>query len=697
MTSWHPSAAGGLLGALLASLVLAALLAGVQQTPWPSSLPGLSPVVLDDAGGLLRIYPAADGRWRMRTDPDDVPPLFLEMLTGYEDRRFRQHHGVDPLAVARALWQAIREGRPVSGASTLTMQTARLLADHGHDLPGKWQQTRHALGLEHVLSKNEILTRYLTLAPFGGNIEGVRAASLAYFGKEPRLLTASESALLIALPQSPETRRPDRFPERARSARDRVLARMIPPGVLTEQEAHVAMQEPMTARRRPIPNAAPHLADRLRARFPNRPEVESFISAALQDAVRRIAREELAGLHEAVNMAVLVVRNRDTAVRAYLGSADFFDSSRAGQVDLARAVRSPGSTLKPVIYGMAFEQLLVHPATLIYDGEVHFGDYAPENFDKRTYGELTVREALARSLNRTAVLLLDEIGPHVFLTRLRSVGLPLRIGAPDQTAGLAVALGGGGYSLWDLASLYAGIANRGEVRPLRLSPDQPQQRPLRLLSREASWALADILAGTAPPEARVSVEYLDRGRRIALKTGTSYGFRDSWAVGFDADHTVAVWAGRPDGHPNPRYFGRAIAAPILYRIFDQLPHPDRDVANGPPPGSILTADRDLPVRLRRYVRGGTGMAMSAIPIPLHLVYPINGAVIEPRRSDSRLLPLKLVADGGKRPYYWLVDEDRLPSVPGASSAVWSPRQLGQHLIEVIDSDGVWAVAEVWIQ
>lgn len=696
MTRLRTLGAAASLGVLLVGLVAATHLPRLLDTPFRSSLPSMSPVVLDDNGEPLRIYPATDGRWRMQTSVRDVPPLFIDMLIAYEDKRFRSHRGVDPLAVARAIWQWLEQGRRVSGASTLTMQTARLLAGHGRDLKGKLHQALHALRLELVLTKEEILSRYLSAAPFGGNIEGMRAASLAYFGKEPHLLVPSECALLIALPQSPETRRPDRFPRQAKNARNRVLARMIARGVLSTSEAQEAMQEPVTAYRRPIPTAAPHLADRLRARFPDSAEIQSFLRARLQEHVNRIAREELRHLHDSINIAILAVRNRDAAVQAYLGSTDFFDAERAGQVDFARAVRSPGSTLKPIIYGMAFEQLVVHPATLIYDGRLRFGDYTPENFDKLTYGELTVREALVRSLNRSAVMLLDEVGPHRFLTRLRSVDLPLHIGTPDQAAGLAVALGGGGYSLWDLATLYTALANRGQVRPLRLSPAEPERPPVRVLSSAASWALADILAATPPPDARTSAEYLAGGRRIALKTGTSYGFRDSWALGFDTDHTVAVWVGRPDGHPNPRYFGREVAAPILYRVFDHLPFRRGDVTDNPPSGSILTTDSDLPPRLKRYLHKRDGAQTDGIP--LQLVYPADQAVIEPpRQAKQSLLPLTLVADGGRRPYHWFVDNDRVRSDPGSSTADWHPERIGQHVVKVIDNDGNRAVAEVWLQ
>ncbi|MBS1223299.1 MAG: pbpC, partial [Proteobacteria bacterium] len=311
-----------------------------------------SALVLDRQGYTLRAFAVPPGVWRLPARPEDVDPLYLTMLRAYEDQRFDAHPGVDPLAAARALGQWLSQGRVVSGASTLTMQAARLLEPHERDLPGKLGEMLRALQLEWRYAKDDILSFYLTLAPFGGNLEGVRAASLAWFGKEPSRLTAAESALLVVLPQAPSRLRPDRFPDRARAARDKVLARMGQLGVLTGWQVEEARQEPLPARLRPLPFRAPHLADRLRAARPDATLHPTFVDRGLQQTLETLARQQQSALEPESSLAILVVAHRDRRVLAYVGASDFHDPRRAGQVDMVRAVRSPGSTLKPLVYGL---------------------------------------------------------------------------------------------------------------------------------------------------------------------------------------------------------------------------------------------------------------------------------------------------------------------------------------------------------
>ncbi|MDH3476106.1 MAG: transglycosylase domain-containing protein, partial [Rhodospirillales bacterium] len=383
-------------GGLLLALAGAAVALDRVFPPELSRLGGTSTLVLDSQGRLLRAFTTADGAWRLATVPAQVDPLYLAMLEAYEDRRFRYHPGVDPLAVLRAAGQALRAGRVVSGASTLTMQTARLLEPRPRGLWAKLVEAARALQLEARYGKDRVLGFYLTLAPFGGNLEGLRAASLAYLGKEPVRLTPGEAALLVALPQSPSRLRPDRFPAAARAARDKVLAVMERRGLLSAHQAAEAREEPVPRRRRDLPFHAPHLARRLASG--GAPVLRTTIDGDLQRALERLAALEMHLLQPRASLAALVVENGSGRVLAYLGSADFFDSARAGQVDMVRAVRSPGSALKPFIYGMAFDELLVHPETIVADLPTRFGDYRPENFQRSYHGEVTVREALQRSL-----------------------------------------------------------------------------------------------------------------------------------------------------------------------------------------------------------------------------------------------------------------------------------------------------------
>ncbi len=383
----------------------------------------LSHVVLDRNGRLLRAYATKEGRWRLPATVADVDPRFLKLLFSYEDKRFYEHHGVDPLAMGRAAFQLVTQGHIVSGASTLTMQVARLLEPREHRSFGaKLRQMTRALELEHALSKKQILALYLTMAPYGGNLEGIRAASLAYFGKEPKRLSLAESALLVALPQSPETRRPDRYPARARAARDRVLARAVAQGVLPKDEIARAEAEPVPHARKAMPAFAPHSADHIVALEPDTRIHRLTIDRMLQAKLERLARERARALGPRISVAILAVDNATGEVRARVASSDYFDMRRAGQVDMTQALRSPGSTLKPFIYGIGFEDGLIHPETLIDDRPVRYGSYMPENFDLTFQGTVTVRRALQLSLNVPAIAVLNRVGVNRLSARLTQAG-----------------------------------------------------------------------------------------------------------------------------------------------------------------------------------------------------------------------------------------------------------------------------------
>ena len=683
-------------GRWLALLVLATGLLLGLDAEWPPSLDRArrtSALVLDRQGRILRAFATAPGVWRLPARPEDVDPLYLTMLRAYEDQRFEAHPGVDPLAVARALGQWLSHGRVVSGASTLTMQAARLLEPHPRDLAGKIGEMLRALQLERRHAKDEILGFYLTLAPFGGNLEGVRAATLAWFGKEPTRLTAAEAALLVVLPQAPSRLRPDRFPDRARAARDKVLTRMGQLGILTEQQAAEARQEPLPGRLRRLPFRAPHLADRLRRTYPATVVHRTFIEPNLQRTLETLARQQQSVLEPDSSVAMLVVANRDRRVLAYLGASDFHDPRRAGQVDMVRAIRSPGSTLKPLVYGLGFDDLLIHPETLIEDVPTRFGDYSPTNFRNTYAGQLTVREALQQSLNIPAVAVLEQIGPARLAARLREAGLPLHWSAAHPQPGLPLVLGGVGMTLEELVTLYAGFANGGVVAPLRFGLADPEGPSQRLLTETACWYLGDILRNAPVPQNVVGPASVARPRVIAHKTGTSYGFRDAWALGFDADYTVGVWVGRPDGSPSPGHYGRNTAAPLLFRVFDLLPEPATPLAV--PPASVLQVSRDqLPERLR-YFRTRPALETVHAP-PLGITFPVAGSTVELPERDGALAELPLSAKGGVKPLRWLVNGRPLTADPWRREAFWPPDGTGLARITVLDQAGQTANAEVWI-
>src|SRR5215208_3305546 len=637
-----------------------------------------STLVVDRDGKLLRPYATREGRWRLPATRESVDPRFLDMLLAYEDSRFLSHRGVDPLALGRALSQLVWNGRVVSGASTLTMQVARLLEPRERTWLAKLRQMVRAIQIEQKLGKDEVLALYLSLAPYGGNLEGIRAASLAYFGKEPRRLTLAESALLVALPQSPEQRRPDRSIDNARNARDRVLDRVAAAGLVSADEVARAKLEPVPERRKPMPMLAPHAADAVVAAAPGRSFHRLTIDAALQRNLEEFARERARALRPAISVAIVAVDHATGEVLARVASADYFDASRAGQVDMTQAVRSPGSTLKPFIYGLGFEDGLIHPETLIEDRPVRYGSYAPENFDMTFQGTVTVRRALQMSLNVPAVAVLDKIGASRFTARLAQSGAGLVL-PKGEVPGLAMGLGGVGIKLTDLVMLYTALARQGTTVPLveRVDTETEPGSPRRLMDAVAAWYVGNVLLGTPPREHAA-------GGRIAYKTGTSYGYRDAWAVGFDCKRTIGVWVGRPDGAPVPGLVGRA-AAPILFDAFARTGKLPAALA-GAPKGTLVAATGKLPPPLQRF-RPGRLPGEGADP-QLRIMFPPNGARLELASSEGgKADPIALKVAGGSGPLTVLVNGLPLPTIAGRRTLFFDPQGPGFVRLTVMDASG----------
>ncbi|MGH1572962.1 penicillin-binding protein 1C [Methylobacterium sp. P31] len=676
-----------------AALLLGLLAAGVGALwRFAVALPPLdltaasarSTVVVDRSGTLLRPFATPDGRWRLPVTAEAVDPRYRAMLLAYEDRRFETHSGIDPAAVLRAASQWLAKGRIVSGGSTLSMQVARLVEPrHERSLTSKLRQMVRAVTLERRLGKSGLFDLYLALAPYGGPLEGVRAASLAYFGREPVRLTAAQAALLVALPQAPESRRPDRFPERARAARNRVLEIASAQGILTVPEAEAAKAEPVPAARKPFPMLAAHAAEEAVAAEPAAPVIRLAIDGRVQERLEVLAAERAAAAGPGLSVAILVLDNRDGRVLAQVGSAGYLDPDRRGAIDMTLAVRSPGSALKPFVYGMAFEDGLAHPETLLEDRPARFSaSYAPENFDLTYQGTVTARRALQLSLNVPAVELMDAVGPARFIARLRAAGAGIQL--PREAApGLPVALGGLGITLTDLARLYAGLARGGAVPDIlrRVGPAAAPAPDRRIIEPVAAWYVADILRGTPPPENALP-------NRIAYKTGTSYGYRDAWAAGFDRHVTVVVWMGRPDGAAVPGLVGRTAAAPILFDAFARLGIEPEPI---PQPRDVLAAGpAGLPPPLRR-LRRETSDAQGPA---LRIAYPPDGARVDlglaangrgaDRTSGSPGLALKAL--GGVPPLTWLIEGQPVAQTP-RRRAEWFPSGAGFARISVLDSNG----------
>jgi penicillin-binding protein 1C len=650
----------------------------------------VSTTIVDRNGKLLRAYAMADGRWRLPVDAkSSVDPGYLKLLLAYEDRRFRSHAGVDPLALGRAAFQLVTRGHIVSGGSTITMQLARLLEPRRErSVHAKLRQMVRALEIERQLTKDQILDLYLTLAPYGGNLEGIRAASIAYLGKEPKRLSLAESALLVALPQSPETRRLDRHPAAARAARNRVLDRMVEEHQVSPEDAAQAKAAPVLGLRKQMPILAPHSADAAMATVKDTGVIRLTLDASLQKVLEALARDRAQALGPNISVGILAVDNASGEVLARIGSPDYFDDRRAGQVDMTRAVRSPGSTLKPFIYGLAFEDGFVHPESLIDDRPIRFGSYAPENFDMTFQGTVPVRKALQLSLNVPAIALLDRVGASRLTSRLRQAGTNLVL-PKDEAPGLAMGLGGVGVTLQDLVQLYCGLARLGNITPLREIASESQRDSLRLMDQVAAWQVGNVLIGSPPPENAPH-------NRIAFKTGTSYGYRDAWSVGFDGRMTIGVWVGRPDGAPVPGLVGRAVAAPILFDAFartGKLPVP----LPKPPKGTLVASNAKLPLPLRRFRPVGELIRTGGEQGP-HIQFPLNGSRIEiagPSGAPASAMPVRVA--GGVLPMTMLVNGVSVGEIDGRRQRLVDPPGPGFARLTVIDATGAADTVVIRIQ
>lgn len=641
-----------------------------------------SAVVTDTHGQALRAFPVEDGRWRLPVHLDQVDPAFIAALIAMEDRRFEHHAGVDPLAVLRAAGTALRSGRIVSGASTLTMQTARLLEPRPRNLGSKIIEAWRALQLEARLSKDEILELYLTLAPYGGNIEGVRAASWAWFGREPDRLTPGQIALLIALPQSPEARRPDLRPAIAAAARARVLDRMAAAGLLAPDRAVEAAGGPVPERYA-FPGLAWHAAEEAVRQSGGRAEIRTTLDYGLQAELEAYVRARAEEAGRDVQIAVLVVDTESRAVRAAIGSAS--RQSAGGWIDLTDRPRSPGSTLKPFIYGLAFDDGVATPQTVIADAPRRFAAYRPENFDRAFNGDVTIAEALQHSLNVPAVYALDTVGARRFAAALRFAGAEARIPAGgEEDAGLAIALGGVGLTVREVASLYAALGDGGQARPLRWLEDGAEagQSGGRIMSAQSAGDILEILRQAPHPGGRMPANLTRGAPRIAFKTGTSYGFRDAWAAGVSGGLTAVVWVGRADGQPRPGQTGRVAALPLLFDIFDRAASVDPRRARGwgsapgdpaaPPPSPLVSFN-------------------SAAQPPDILFPPDNGEIWS--EGSGRDFVLSARAESAVR---WYADGRPLGQ-NGAGDVVWSPPSEGFYTLTAVDRSGRTSTARVRVR
>jgi penicillin-binding protein 1C len=690
--------------ALLLLFVAALILDRLFPLPLPDPARGSTVVVARD-GSPLRAFADLEGIWRYPVSMDAVSPLYLEALVGYEDRWFWRHPGINPVAALRALGQMIVNRRIVSGGSTLTMQVARILEPHSRSLGGKLRQSLRSLQLEAHLSKREILELYLDNAPFGGTLQGVEAASWAYLGHSSRRLSHAEAALLAVLPQAPSRLRPDRESEAAREARDKVLDRMATLGIWSTAEVRDARIESVVARTLQPPLSAALLARRLHQAHPRERRIETSIDIELQRSVEARVRDYLVRLPERTSAALLVVDNKDLSTLAYVGSATFGDEARLGHVDMVRAWRSPGSTLKPFLYGLALDDGLIHSESLLVDAPQSFGSYRPGNFDMAFNGPVGAAEALRLSLNVPAVDLLDRVGPTRFAARLANTGLHLRL--PHGVApNLSIILGGVGARMEDLAGAYAALNREGVGGIVRYTADDPLIER-RVLSEGAAWIVRDILEANPRPGYRPGTFDTGSRPRVAWKTGTSYGFRDAWAIGGTREHTIAVWIGRPDGTPLPGQYGAVTALPLMFQVVDSLPRTALSRVPDAAPASVREVEICWPL----------GLAFDAANADLcqqkHAAWVLDGVVPptlperDARNWSAGLLHVQVDAASGLRlapgcaaavtrgldiarwpslAYPWLSREMRRRSTPPALSPRCSSDELASS--EELRIDGI---------
>jgi penicillin-binding protein 1C len=517
-----------------------------------------------------------------------VSPHVVAATLAMEDRRFRAHMGVDPIAVVRAAWQDAVSCRIVSGASTISMQVARMLEPRPRGVWAKIAEMFRALQLERRLSKDEILTLYLNLAPYGGNLYGIEAASLAYFGVHAKMLTLPEAALLAGIPQSPTRLRPDRFMERALVRRKGVLAAMVRDGVLEDAAPYLANDAPTSARevrfpsgvwtqgtwnlvRKPLPFLAPHFANLVAAEFPRETVLRTTLDVRLQERVERQLRATVAALAGVTNGACVVLDNESSEVLAYAGSVDFWSVKDGGQVDGVRAFRSPGSTLKPLLYAHAYGKGLLAPEEQLADIPLGSLAWQPDNFDRTSHGLVQAQEALGKSYNLTAARLLRRVDAERFLKFIAEAGILERLRA---VPGLALILGASEVRLIDLAMAYAALARGGVMRSPRFLAGASEDGGRTLFSPEACHLVSEALTGTPP-----GTPYLDG---FAAKTGTSWGRRDAWTVAYTPRYTVGVWFGNFSGEASPALVGGVAARPCAIEILSWLdPRPSWPA---PPPG-----------------------------------------------------------------------------------------------------------------
>ena len=546
-----------------------------------------SVVVREASGDVVNAYLTPDEKWRMKTRLEEISPLLRKTIVAKEDKYFYRHPGVNPVAVARAVVKNVVRWKRTSGASTITMQVARALEPRRRTLWAKGWQVFRAFQLEWKYSKDEILQLYLNLVPYGGNIEGVKAASLLYFNKEPDHLSLAEITALSIIPNRPSSMVMGKRNELIMAERNRWLRKFAAEGVFSKREIEDAEAEPLTAFRRTVPHQLPHLSYRLK-KGSGALDIKTNIVLNTQLKIEKLTADYVRGLRlkGIRNAAVVVVDNQTGRVISYLGSAQFQDTTDGGQVNGAAAVRQPGSTLKPLLYALCMDEGLLTPKKMLNDVPVAYAGYAPENYDRTFRGAVTVSYALENSLNIPAVRSLKALGKEKLLQALMDADFR-QIQKDQRKLGLSTILGGCGATLEELTGLFAAFANGGVYRPLQFMQTETAVKRVQLISPEAAYLITESLSKVGRPDFPLNWTATERMPKIAWKTGTSYGRRDAWSIGYNKNFTVGVWCGNFSGAGAPDLSGANTATPLLFKIFNTLDYDSNSEWYSPPEGCEL--------------------------------------------------------------------------------------------------------------
>lgn len=550
-----------------------------------------SQIVQDSNGVTLHTFLSRDHKWRLPSEENEITPLLYTAFLEKEDHWFKYHPGVNPLAIIRAIQQNIKHQKRKSGASTLTMQVARMIEPKSRTYSNKLIEIFRALQLEWHLSKRQIMQLYVNLVPYGGNIEGVKSASIFYFDQEPEALSPAQIATLVVIPNNPQHLRLGIDNDKIIKERNLWLKKFAKRGIITNSQLADALNEPLDAKRHLAPNKVPHLSVELRKRYPAQTFFKTYINQNIQEHVESISFDFIRSVkHLGIsNAAVIVIKNSDRSVVGYSGSVDFNDLYAQGQVNGVQAIRSPGSTLKPFLYAMAIDKGVVTPKTILSDVPVDYAGYRPENYDEKFRGMISMENALALSLNVPAVTLLNEIGVKEFAAALGHAGFNW-ISKNQENVGLSLILGGCGVNLEELTALYAAFPNQGVYKRLQLVKNVAEEtKSTSLFSEGSAFMVSDILTKLKRPDLPQHVENSIHLPRIAWKTGTSYGRRDAWAIGYNANYTIGVWLGNFEGKGVPELNGADFATPLLFRLFNAI-----DYTNGK---EWLTTPKSVDFRL----------------------------------------------------------------------------------------------------